>query len=138
MELRPATEKDYDVLFELFSEIQTLHYDTRPDIFKPLYMFSFMFFIAFVVAPIILLERGWVGVRSNNYREQLATAMLLVSIGLVGFYIGYLLIQSRWRSPLVPSGVRRQVETEGYCPERHRQRPGRLGQFGSGVRLHSR
>ena len=35
MKLRPATKEDYDILFELFSEIQTLHYETRPDIFKP-------------------------------------------------------------------------------------------------------
>ena len=35
MKLRPATKKDYHVLFELFSEIQTLHYEARPDIFKP-------------------------------------------------------------------------------------------------------
>jgi ribosomal protein S18 acetylase RimI-like enzyme len=35
MKLRPATKGDYDVLFELFNEIQTLHYETRPDIFKP-------------------------------------------------------------------------------------------------------
>ena len=32
--LRPATREDYDLLFELFAEIQTLHYETRPDIFK--------------------------------------------------------------------------------------------------------
>ena len=35
MKLRPATKDDHDVLFELFSEIQTMHYETRPDIFKP-------------------------------------------------------------------------------------------------------
>ena len=35
MKLRLATKKDYDILFELFSEIQTLHYETRPDIFRP-------------------------------------------------------------------------------------------------------
>ena len=35
VKLRPATKADYDVLFELFCEIQTLHYETRPDIFKP-------------------------------------------------------------------------------------------------------
>ena len=34
IKLRPATREDYDLLFELFSEIQTLHYETRPDIFK--------------------------------------------------------------------------------------------------------
>ncbi|MBW2410321.1 MAG: GNAT family N-acetyltransferase [Deltaproteobacteria bacterium] len=35
MKLRPATKEDYDILFELFCEIQTLHYETRPDIFRP-------------------------------------------------------------------------------------------------------
>ena len=35
MKLKPAAKEDYDLLFELFSEIQTLHYETRPDIFKP-------------------------------------------------------------------------------------------------------
>jgi ribosomal protein S18 acetylase RimI-like enzyme len=35
MKLRPATKEDYDVLFELFSEIQSMHYETWPHIFKP-------------------------------------------------------------------------------------------------------
>ena len=35
MKLRPVTKEDYDVVFELFDEIQTLHYEARPDIFKP-------------------------------------------------------------------------------------------------------
>ena len=35
MKLRPATKEDHDVLYELFSEIQTMHYETRPDIFRP-------------------------------------------------------------------------------------------------------
>ena len=34
MKLRPATKEDYDVLFELFSEVQTLHYDGMPDFFR--------------------------------------------------------------------------------------------------------
>ena len=35
MKLRPATKEDYDVLFELFSEVQTLHYDGMPDFCRP-------------------------------------------------------------------------------------------------------
>ena len=35
MKLSPATREDYDVLFELLSEIQTMHYDGMPDFFKP-------------------------------------------------------------------------------------------------------
>ena len=35
MKLRPATKEDYDVLFELFSETQTMHYVGMPDFFKP-------------------------------------------------------------------------------------------------------
>ena len=35
MKLRPATKEDYNVLFELFSEIQTMHYEGMPDYFKP-------------------------------------------------------------------------------------------------------
>ena len=35
MKLRPATKEDYDVLFELFSEMQTMHYVGMPDFFKP-------------------------------------------------------------------------------------------------------
>ena len=46
MKLRPATKEDYDVLFELFSEIQTLHYETRPDIFKPAKKDQFNFLIS--------------------------------------------------------------------------------------------
>ena len=32
---KPATKEDYDVLFELFSETQTMHYVGMPDFFKP-------------------------------------------------------------------------------------------------------
>jgi len=35
MELRPATKDDFDVLFELFNELQITHYKTVPDFFKP-------------------------------------------------------------------------------------------------------
>lgn len=35
MKLRPATKEDYNVPFELFSEIQTMHYEGMPDYFKP-------------------------------------------------------------------------------------------------------
>jgi len=46
MKLRPATKEDYNVLFELFSEIQTLHNETRPDIFKPAKKDQFNFLIS--------------------------------------------------------------------------------------------
>jgi len=35
MNIRPATKTDYDVLFELFSEIQMMHYQTKTGFFKP-------------------------------------------------------------------------------------------------------
>ncbi len=35
MKLRPASKEDYDILFEFFSEIQSMHFEIRPDIFKP-------------------------------------------------------------------------------------------------------
>lgn len=35
MKLRPATKEDYEILFELFNEIQSMHFEARPDIFKP-------------------------------------------------------------------------------------------------------
>ena len=34
IELKKATEDDYDVVFELFSEVQSLHHDAQPDFFK--------------------------------------------------------------------------------------------------------
>ena len=34
MELRPAKKDDYDVLFELFNELQMTHYKTVPNFFK--------------------------------------------------------------------------------------------------------
>ena len=35
MELRPATKKDYDIIFKIFSEVQSIHYDGMPDFFRP-------------------------------------------------------------------------------------------------------
>jgi len=35
MEIRPATKDDYDVLFELFSAIQMMHFQTMTGFFKP-------------------------------------------------------------------------------------------------------
>ena len=35
MELRPATKEDFDIFFEIFSEVQSLHYDGMPDFFRP-------------------------------------------------------------------------------------------------------
>lgn len=43
MKIRPATKDDYDVLFELFSEIQTMHYRTMPEYFKPTVRDEFFF-----------------------------------------------------------------------------------------------
>ena len=35
MELRPATKEDFDIIFEIFSEVQSIHYDGMPDFFRP-------------------------------------------------------------------------------------------------------
>ena len=35
MELRPATKEDFDIIFEIFSEVQSIHYDGMPYFFKP-------------------------------------------------------------------------------------------------------
>lgn len=35
MKIRPATKDDYDVLFEFFSEIQMMHFQTMSGFFKP-------------------------------------------------------------------------------------------------------
>jgi ribosomal protein S18 acetylase RimI-like enzyme len=35
MELRPATKEDYDIIFEIFSEVQSIHYNGMPEFFKP-------------------------------------------------------------------------------------------------------
>ena len=34
IEFRKATADDYDVVFDLFSEVQSLHHDAQPDFFK--------------------------------------------------------------------------------------------------------
>ena len=35
MEVRPATKEDYDIIFKIFSEVQSTHYDGMPDFFRP-------------------------------------------------------------------------------------------------------
>jgi len=35
MELRPATKEDYDIIFKIFSEVQSIHYDGMPGFFRP-------------------------------------------------------------------------------------------------------
>lgn len=35
MELRPATKDDYDILFEIFTEVQTFHFQAVPYFFRP-------------------------------------------------------------------------------------------------------
>lgn len=62
---------------------------TEFDLFEPSYWFGITFFIAFVVSPIIMIDRGLVGTRSTSYRDQLAPALLLANIGLAGSYLGY-------------------------------------------------
>jgi len=34
IEFRKATAEDYDAVFDLFSEVQSLHHDAQPDFFK--------------------------------------------------------------------------------------------------------
>ena len=35
MELRPATKEDHNTIFEIFAEIQSIHYNSMPNFFRP-------------------------------------------------------------------------------------------------------
>lgn len=94
------------------SPIAVARYHDRIDMFEPIYMFSFTFFVAFFVAPIIMLLRGEVGAFGINYRPELAEALLIALVGLTGSYLGYSWVL--WRLGANPSPRSRGGDSEHY------------------------
>ncbi len=73
-------------------------YTSLFDIFEPVYMVGLITLIAFVAVPIwMLLHMDISTARGGGYWPELAGAIALSSIGLLGFYFGYYISLSRWR-----------------------------------------
>ena len=70
------------------------------DIFEPVYAYSVSTFVYFVLVPTILLANDGFYLGGVNYRGELARVLLMVTIALAGFYLGYYSFQGRDRTGL--------------------------------------
>lgn len=72
------------------------------DIFEPVYFSALLTFAYFVLSPMLLVyNEGGLHHVNGDYRPLLSAAMLVVLIGLLGFYFGYYTGKQYFRRPAV-------------------------------------
>lgn len=85
------------------------------DLFEPIYVLSGEFFAIYVLGALVFILQGLVQ-REDAYRSELAPALLLAVVGLIGGYLGYALGR-HWFSHKHNAWVQR-LFTRTYDPHR--------------------